>query len=265
MSVLDIAHRGASFDAPENTLAAFELAVEQGADMIETDVHLLRDGEIGIYHDDAVDGSPLAELSLAELRERRPDAPTLVEALDAVGEIIPFNLEIKRPRRARYAGLEKQVLDLVRARGLLERTLFSCFGDDVLRVLRRTALDELPQVLSIWKGDMSLVGPRALPVPEQKLLEGDIPGFDDRLTGILPGLTGLSQIYNRTDSAPGKLNRDLEYRHRMSPWLDVKLLFLSVWRTVTVRWDSRSAKPKGEGTEVDSGPDSPGDPAGTQE
>ncbi len=141
MSVLDIAHRGASFDAPENTLAAFELAVEQGADMIETDVHLLRDGEIGIYHDDAVDGSPLAELNLAELRERRPDAPTLVEALDAVGEIIPFNLEIKRPRRARYAGLEKQVLDLVRARGLLERTLFSCFGDDVLRVLRELNAD----------------------------------------------------------------------------------------------------------------------------
>ncbi len=133
------------------------------------------------------------------------------------------------------------------------------------RILRRTALDELPQVLSIWKGDMSLVGPRALPVKEQRWLETNVPGFEERLVGILPGLTGLSQIYNRADSAPRKLSRALEYRRRMSPWLDTKLLVLSVWRTVTVRWDSRSAKPKGEGAEADPGPDSPGDPAGTPE
>ena len=156
MSVLDIAHRGASVDAPENTLAAFELAVEQGADMIETDLHLLRDGEIGIYHDDAVDGTPLAMLSLAELRERRPDAPTLTEALDAVGERIPFNLEIKRPRRARYEGLEKRVLDEIRARRLLERTLFSCFGDDVLVALRELDADARLGVLVSPRGAASV-------------------------------------------------------------------------------------------------------------
>ncbi len=59
MSALVIAHRAASVDAPANTLEAFELAIEQGADMIETDLHLLRDGSVGIYHDDEVDGTPL--------------------------------------------------------------------------------------------------------------------------------------------------------------------------------------------------------------
>jgi len=49
------------------------------------------------------------------------------------------------------------------------------------RVLRRTAMDELPGVISIWKGDMSLVGPRALDVEEQRGLEQQIPGFEQRL------------------------------------------------------------------------------------
>ena len=136
MSVLDIAHRGASVDAPENTVEAFELAVEQGADMIETDLHLLRDGTVGIYHDNEVDGVPLGSLSLDELRERRPAAPTLAEALDACGERIAFNLEIKRPRGGAYDGLEKRVLDEVRSRGILDQTLFSCFNDGVLETLR---------------------------------------------------------------------------------------------------------------------------------
>ncbi len=136
MSVLDIAHRGASVDAPENTLQAFELAVEQGADMIETDLHLLRDGTVGLYHGDEIDGVPLGTLTLDELRERRPAAPTLAEALDACGERIAFNLEIKRPRGGAYAGLEKRVLDEVRSRGILDQTLFSCFNDGVLETLR---------------------------------------------------------------------------------------------------------------------------------
>ena len=52
------------------------------------------------------------------------------------------------------------------------------------RLLRRTALDELPSIISIWKGEMSLVGPRALSVTEQRFLESTIPGFERRL---LPG------------------------------------------------------------------------------
>ncbi len=132
----NIAHRGASVDRPENTLAAFELAVEQGADMIETDLHLLRDGVVALYHDDDVRGRPVGAHSLAELRAALPDAPTLEATLDSLGRRIAFNLEIKAPRAGPYAGLEEIVLADVRRRGILERTLFSSFSDTILRRLR---------------------------------------------------------------------------------------------------------------------------------
>lgn len=109
------------------------------------------------------------------------------------------------------------------------------------RVLRRTALDELPEVLNIWKGDMSLVGPRALDVAEQQSLEKLIDGFEKRLQ-VRPGLTGLAQIYDSKDDARDKLHYDLEYLERMSPWLDIKLLILSVRNTFGVKWDRRSGK-----------------------
>lgn len=115
------------------------------------------------------------------------------------------------------------------------------------RLLRRTALDELPGILSIWKGEMSLVGPRALDVEEQKELEQLVPGFAQRLE-ILPGLTGLAQLYDHTDNAHDKFHYDLEYIQRMGPWLDIRLLVLSVWHTVTVKWDQRQGKPTARGT-----------------
>jgi lipopolysaccharide/colanic/teichoic acid biosynthesis glycosyltransferase len=110
------------------------------------------------------------------------------------------------------------------------------------RLLRRTALDELPEVLSIWKGDMSLVGPRALDVEEYQVLEQQIPGFAQRQT-VLPGLTGLAQVYDLTDNATAKFAYDLQYLRNMSPWLDLRLIFLSVWNTLTARWDIRIGKP----------------------
>jgi lipopolysaccharide/colanic/teichoic acid biosynthesis glycosyltransferase len=109
------------------------------------------------------------------------------------------------------------------------------------RILRRTALDELPSVLSIWKGDMSFVGPRALPVKEQQFLETQIPDFAVRLN-VRPGLTGMAQVYDREDDAPTKLRYDLEYIRRMSLLLDIKLILLSARNTVMGRWDVRTGK-----------------------
>jgi lipopolysaccharide/colanic/teichoic acid biosynthesis glycosyltransferase len=110
------------------------------------------------------------------------------------------------------------------------------------RLLRRTALDELPELLSIWKRDMSFVGPRALDLEEQQALEKQIPDFEKRLL-ILPGLTGLAQVYDRSDNAHDKSRYDLEYLQQMSPWLDARLLVLSVWNSLTARWDRRGGKP----------------------
>lgn len=109
------------------------------------------------------------------------------------------------------------------------------------RLLRRTAMDELPGLLSIWKGDMSLVGPRALDVEEQSLLEERIPGFADRLQ-VRPGLTGLAQVYDKLDIATDKLKYDLEYIDRMNLLLDSSLIFLSIRNSMLGRWDRRTGK-----------------------
>ena len=110
------------------------------------------------------------------------------------------------------------------------------------KILRPTALDELPEVLNIWNRDMSLVGPRALVVEEQRDLEERIPGFSQRLM-VLPGLTGLAQVFDRDDEANDKFRYDLEYLKCMSPWLDLRLLARSVWNTLGARWDRRGGKP----------------------
>jgi lipopolysaccharide/colanic/teichoic acid biosynthesis glycosyltransferase len=109
------------------------------------------------------------------------------------------------------------------------------------RILRKTALDELPSLWSILKGDMSFVGPRALVVEEQRLLEKQIPGFEKRLA-VRPGLTGLAQVYNPEDDPYLKLRYDIEYIEKMSLWLDIKLMLLSVWNTIFARWDKRKGK-----------------------
>jgi len=141
---LVIAHRGSSAYRPENTLAAFELAVEQRSDMIETDLHRTRDGAIVITHDEDLAGlggrGEIADATLAEVRALDAGGgervPTLAEILGRFGARIPFNLELKRGTRGEYAGLEAAALAEVEGRGLLERTLFSSFYDPVLRRLR---------------------------------------------------------------------------------------------------------------------------------
>ena len=109
------------------------------------------------------------------------------------------------------------------------------------KILRRTALDELPGLLSILKGDMSFVGPRALEVGEQKMLEKRIPEFRLRLN-VVPGLTGLAQLYDQTDIAEDKIKYDLQYISTMSLWLDVMILIRSVKNTFLARWDRREGK-----------------------
>ena len=104
------------------------------------------------------------------------------------------------------------------------------------KILRKRALDELPQIINIWKGDISLVGPR----PERpELLEEivlSVPMYKDRLK-VKPGLTGVGQIYGRYATHPRhKLMFDKIYMKSMSPCLDIKLLMLSVLLTLKAKW-----------------------------
>ena len=97
------------------------------------------------------------------------------------------------------------------------------------RVLRSTSLDELPEVWNIFKGDMSLVGPRPL------LMEY-LPYYTERehhRHDVRPGLTGLAQVNGRTAvSWQKKFDYDLEYVEKCSLLLDVKILLQTVIKTV---------------------------------
>ncbi len=109
-------------------------------------------------------------------------------------------------------------------------------------LLRRTALDELPQVLNILSGDMSFVGPRAMPVNEFQSFRGKILGLERRLW-VRPGLTGIAQVYGKaTRDARAKLRYDLIYIQNQALLLDLKLIFLSFWITFRGRWESRGRK-----------------------
>jgi len=134
---LVIAHRGASGERRENTVEAFELAVEQGADMIETDLHRTVDGAIVVVHDGELPGvGAIGAASRARLRGAAPAMPSLDEVLDAFGERIDFNLELKIGPRGPYAGLEESTFELLARRGLGPRTLLSSFDDRVLARMR---------------------------------------------------------------------------------------------------------------------------------
>ena len=117
------------------------------------------------------------------------------------------------------------------------------------RVLRATAMDELPQLVNILRGDMSFVGPRALRPGEIEAgsdgrlerLE-DVPGFEDRIR-VRPGLTGLAQVYARRDvPRRQKFRYDRLYVERRSWWLDVRLILLSFWISLLGRWEVRGRK-----------------------
>ena len=117
------------------------------------------------------------------------------------------------------------------------------------RILRATAMDELPQLVNILKGDMSFVGPRALR-PKEKEVRGNpdekeiekIPGFQERLA-VRPGLTGLAQVYLPGEALRSeKFQYDLEYIKNQSFLFDLELIILSFWITFRGKWQSRQKK-----------------------
>lgn len=136
------AHRGASAELPENTLAAFERALELGCDALETDVHLSRDGQVVVHHDATArrlsrDERRIADLELDEVRKldvgRGLHPPTLDEVLDAFPGV-HVNIDIKAHSRAAAVA----VVELVRRRGDERRVLLTSVDDAVVRYVRAT-------------------------------------------------------------------------------------------------------------------------------
>ena len=117
------------------------------------------------------------------------------------------------------------------------------------RFMRATAMDELPQLWNILRGDMSFVGPRALRPGEIETVGSgqvtrleDVPGFAHRIR-VRPGLTGLAQIYAPRDvPRRQKFRYDRVYVDRRSWWLDLRLIMLSFWISVLGTWEARGRK-----------------------
>ncbi len=117
------------------------------------------------------------------------------------------------------------------------------------RLLRGTAMDELPQLWNIFAGDMSFVGPRPLRPGEvdvrgngQLVPLEEIPGYQERHR-VRPGLTGLTQVYAPRDiSRTSKFRLDRLYLKRAGFCLDLKLILLSFWITGRGEWEARDRR-----------------------
>lgn len=96
--------------------------------------------------------------------------------------------------------------------------------------LRRSSLDELPQLFSVLKGDMSFVGPRPALFNQDDLIALRTEQGIDRL---LPGITGWAQVNGRDElSIPDKVAFDVEYLYQQSPWFDMKILWMTFLKVI---------------------------------
>ncbi len=136
-------HRGASGYAPENTLEAFALAAEMGADGVELDVHIAKDGELVVAHDETIDrvsdGTGLimnmttAEMKKLHFNRTHPEyekatIPTLREVFELLKPTgLKINVELKNSRIL-YEGLEEKVIRLAEETGMREKILYSSFN-----------------------------------------------------------------------------------------------------------------------------------------
>ncbi|MDO4548562.1 MAG: glycerophosphodiester phosphodiesterase [Clostridia bacterium] len=146
------AHRGASGYAPENTLEAFELAVNQLSDGIELDVHLSKDGELVVAHDEAIDrvsdgAGFICDMTVKQLKSYRfnrthPEYESAtIPLLSEVFELIKpsplmINVELKNSY-IDYDNLEIRVIELAARMGMSERILYSSFNHHSLLRIKR--------------------------------------------------------------------------------------------------------------------------------
>lgn len=149
---LIIAHRGAAGEAPENTLASFSLALDQGCDAIELDVHLSADGQLIVCHDDDIDRTTtgkgrISEMSVFELKKydaglwfhekfKNEKLPLLEEVFDLVPKETMINVEIKNIP-SYYHGIEQMLLDLMIEKNRVEQVVVSSFDHKCLVRLKQ--------------------------------------------------------------------------------------------------------------------------------
>lgn len=142
------AHRGASGYAPENTMCSFKLAIEMGADGIETDIHLSKDGHLVLIHDEKVDRTTtskgyIKDMTLAEIKKldagckfnekfKGEKIPTLIELIELTKNTnIILNIEIKN-NKINYPGIEKRLIELIKKYKIEKRVIISSFNHNAI-------------------------------------------------------------------------------------------------------------------------------------
>lgn len=198
---VNYAHRGASHYAPENTLSAFDLGLTMGANGIETDIQLTKDGVAVLFHDDTLarmTGQPgsVGDYTYEELcafwvvkEELRDKIPTLKEFLDRYADKdITFALEMKKP------GTHKVVADAVRSYGIETKTVVTSFLFEELLALRAYAPELTAGYLTKNIDDTTLqkmrqagideLCPKAAEITAEKVQYWHEQGFNVRAWGV---------------------------------------------------------------------------------
>jgi len=193
--VRKIAHRGASADFPENTLAAFEAAIKAGADMCELDIQRSADGALVVIHDDTVnrttDGTgkvgsmTLAELQRLDAGSRRSNdfagekIPTLDEVFDLVDGRCGLNIELKAH------GVEEEVCRIIRERSAERTAVVSSFEWDWLMRVKKIAPEIRIGVLADCAPSRMMAAAARLSAwaihPEAKLVKPEVCATAHRL------------------------------------------------------------------------------------
>lgn len=218
-----IAHRGASAYATDNMRESFQLAIDQGADLIETDVQSTADGALVLVHDWRVENRLVLSLTLAELSELLPGVLTVEAALEAFGALIPFCWEVKAP------GIEPALVALVQDRlpeTLWQQTEFTSFFPTSTFALHRAAPDNMVGYLTReWSAEAidaaEFIGlpqfcPRAAAILEQPDLVAyanyrglEVRAWDVSNPALVPQLAAVG-VYGGTVNWPDKARTALD-------------------------------------------------------
>ena len=146
-SVTITAHRGGANLGNENTLSCIERGIASGAELVEIDVHLTKDGHVVVCHDPSVDRTTngkgmIEDMTLEQVRsfkikdaegQETPECiPTLEEVLQLINGRCMLLLEIKLNHKDQYPGISRKAIDAVNAAGMHDKTIFQLFNDIIL-------------------------------------------------------------------------------------------------------------------------------------
>ena len=206
------------FELRPPVLTGWDWAVKRGFDLVVSALV-------------ALVGLPVWALLALAIKLDSPGPILFVDRRIGVGER-EFGMRKFRTMVADASGLQPELEEENEAGGALFKIRDDPRVTRVGRFLRRFSLDEIPQVVNVLKGEMSLVGPRPLPLRDYQLLED----WHRRRYAVLPGMTGLWQISGRSGLTFDDLVRlDFTYLENWSIWLDISIIVKTIPAVITRR------------------------------